>query len=311
MEAFLICTMDIKDEGRKIQFGNLEMLARQAVEGFIIGLHKSPFHGFSVEFAEHRQYNRGESTKDIDWKVYARSEKLFVKKFEEETNLRCQLVLDCSSSMFFPKGGRTKFEFSCLAAAALMNLLKKQRDAFGLSLFDEKVIEHFKPRSSNTHYKLLISTLEKRLQAQEISHGSQVSDALHQIAESIHRRSLVIVFSDMLENQKQADELFSALQHLKYNKHEVILFHTLDYQKELDFDYADRPYKFVDMETGESLQLHPKEIKAHYKEKMAAFLKEIELKCMQYKIDFVPADISEGVQKVLQTYLVKRRKMNV
>lgn len=311
MEAFLICGMDLNDAGRKIEFGNLEMMARQAVEGFIIGLHKSPFHGFSVEFAEHRQYNRGESIKDIDWKVYARNEKLFVKKFEEETNLRCQLVIDCSSSMYFPKDGRNKFEFSCLGAAALMNLLKKQRDAFGLSLFDEQVKKHLKPRSNNTHYKLLISTLEKHLQTQEGSRGSHVSDALHQIAESIHRRSLVIVFSDMLENQEQAEELFSALQHLKYNKHEVILFHTLDYKKELEFDYSDRPYKFVDMETGESMQLHPKEIKAHYQEKMTAFLKEIELKCLQYKIDFVPADIGQGVKKILQTYLVKRRKMNV
>ncbi|HKK89427.1 MAG TPA: DUF58 domain-containing protein [Saprospiraceae bacterium] len=311
MEAFLICRMDLNDAGRKIEFGNLEMLARQAVEGFIIGLHKSPFHGFSVEFAEHQHYNRGDSTKNIDWKVYARSEKLFVKKFEEETNLRCQLVIDCSSSMYFPKEGRNKFEFSCLSAAALMNLLKKQRDAFGLSLFDEEVIEHLKPRSSNKHYKLLIAALERQLQKSNEERGSRVSQALHQIAESIHRRSLVIVFSDMMENREQAEELFSALQHLRYNKHEVILFHTLDYKRELEFDYPDRPYKFVDMETGESMQLHPKEIKANYQEKMTAFLKEIELKCLQYKIDFVPADISQGVQKVLQTYLVKRRKMNV
>jgi uncharacterized protein (DUF58 family) len=305
--------MDLSGESRKIEFGNLELLARKAVEGFIIGLHKSPFHGFSVEFAEHRLYNQGESTKNVDWKVFARSEKLFVKRFEEETNLRCQIIIDTSSSMYFPRNdkNRNKFEFSALAAAALMNLLKKQRDAFGLSLFNEDIEVHHKCKSSTVHYNLLISILEKKLQEKDQVRKSFVVDALHKIADSIHRRSLVIIFSDMLENDEHADELFSALQHLKYNKHKVILFHTLDYSKELDFEYTDRPYRFIDMETGEKLTLHPKEIKEIYTERMHGFLNELKLRCMQYNIDFVPADIQEGVQHVLQTYLVKRKKMNI
>ncbi len=294
--------------------GNLDLLARQVVEGFIIGLHKSPFHGFSVEFAEHRIYNPGESTRNIDWKVFARTNKLFSKRFEEETNLRCQLVIDQSSSMFFPEVTKTsaeyvnKIRFSAMAAAALMNLLMKQRDAFGLTLFSDQLHQHTRPKSSTTHYRLLLTYLQQLLENPTKQEGTQAAQALHQIADSIHRRSLVIIFSDMFDGGGN-EELFSALQHLKHAKHEVVLFHTVDKSKEIDFAFENRPYEFIDMESGERVKLQPNQVKEHYVTQVAAYKEALRLKCLQYKIDYVEADIHAGFRPILQQYLVKRSRM--
>jgi uncharacterized protein (DUF58 family) len=294
---------------------NIELLARQVVEGFIIGLHKSPFHGFSVEFAEHRLYNQGESTKNIDWKVYGRTNKMFTKRFEEETNLRCQILLDASSSMYFPdalKPEKNKLGFSALAAAALMNLLMKQRDAFGLSIFDDMVRVHTKSKSGTTHYRLMLSYLDQFLTRRDfLNHGSKVTDALHEIAENTHRRSLVCIFSDMFEHRENIDELFNALQHLKYNKHEVILFHVVDHEKELLFEYENRPTIFVDMETGEKIRLQPAQVKDFYREQVGKFAEQLRARCLQYRIDLVEADISKGFSDILQAYLVKRTRMKI
>ncbi len=294
--------------------GNLELLAHQVVEGFIIGLHKSPFHGFSVEFAEHRLYNPGESTKNIDWKVYARTDKMFTKRFEEETNLRCQIVIDSSSSMYFPEdkntaSGLNKLEFSALAAASLMNLLKKQRDAFGLSLFNREVFQHTKAKSSSTHYRLLLTYLDRLIRHPERNKTTAAADALHEIADNIHKRSMVVIFSDMFEQSEDTDKLFSALQHLKHNKHEVILFHVTEKTKEIDFEFENRPYVFIDMETGKKVKLQSNQIKAQYKRQIAKFTEELKYKCLQYQIDFVEADINKGFKQVLQSYLVKRNRM--
>ncbi|MBK8704877.1 MAG: DUF58 domain-containing protein [Saprospiraceae bacterium] len=297
-------------------FGNLELLARQVVEGFIIGLHKSPFHGFSVEFAEHRLYNAGESTKNIDWKVYARTDKLFTKRFEEETNLRCQIVIDASCSMFFPEVSDkspafiNKIRFSALAGASLMNLFLKQRDAFGLTLFDENVYTHTRCKTSTAHYQLMLNYLEQMVQKPQLERPTAAAKALHQIADSIHKRSLVIVFSDMFESSESNEQLFSALQHLKHNKHEVILFHVVDKSKELDFDYDNRPYLFIDMESGERVRLQPNQVKPYYREQVAKYTEQLKYKCLQYRIDFVEADINKGFQQILQAYLVKRSRMN-
>jgi len=296
------------------QLNNLELLAKQVVEGFIIGLHKSPFHGFSVEFAEHRIYNPGESTKNIDWKVYGRTDKMFVKKFEEETNLRCQIVIDTSSSMYFPsfKEGEqlNKLQFSSLAAASLMNLLKKQRDAYGLSLFDNKVHTHSKTKSSTTHYRLMLSYLDKLIHDKEKQKSTGAAVSLHEIADNIHRRSLVVIFSDMFDDAEQQQNLFSALQHLKHNKHEVVLFHVLDKSKELEFEYQNRPYLFEDLETGEQIKLQSNQVKELYQEKVLEYQKALQMKCLQYKIDYFEADINRGFHPVLQSYMVKRNKMN-
>ncbi len=306
--------MKLADNFDVRDLGNLELLAKQVVEGFIIGLHKSPFHGFSVEFAEHRIYNQGESTKNIDWKVFARTGKMYSKQYEEETNLRCQIVIDASSSMYFPELGNkgenfNKLQFSSLAAAALMNLLKKQRDAFGLSVFDDAVRTHTKAKSSTAHYRLVLSYLDKLIQNPEQQKSTSAAQALHQIADSIHKRSMVVIFSDMFEQNEQTEQLFSALQHLKHNKHEVVLFHVVDKKYEIDFEFKNRPYLFVDVETGEEVRLQSNQVKEHYVEQITKFKEELRIKCLQYKIDFVEADINEGFKPILQNYLVKRSRM--
>ncbi len=292
---------------------NLELLAKQVVEGFIIGLHKSPFHGFSVEFAEHRLYNQGESTKNIDWKVFARTNKLFTKKYEEETNLRCQIVVDSSSSMYFPKDRKenelNKLQFSALAAASLMNLLKKQRDAFGLSLFEDTLHIHSKAKSSTTHYRLLLTYLEKLLADDNLKKTTGAAETLHAVAERIHKRSLVVIFSDMFENKDQQEAIFSALQHLKYNKHEVVLFHVVDEALEVNFEFENRPYLFVDMESGEEIKLQSNQLQELYKERVVQLREDLRQKCLQYKIDYIETDINKGFHAVLETYLVKRKKM--
>ncbi len=307
--------MSLLDEQSVRNLGNLELLAKQVVEGFIIGLHKSPFHGFSVEFAEHRLYNPGESTKNIDWKVYARTDKMFIKRFEEETNLRCQIVIDASSSMYFPevtkksKNHINKLRYSALSAAALMNLLQKQRDAFGLSIFDEKVHQHTRCKSSTTHYRLLLTHLDKLIDNPERDRKTHAAAALHEIADKTHRRSLVVIFSDMFEHVGENDELFAALQHLKHNKHEVVLFHVTDKKHEQEFEFENRPYMFIDMETGEKVRLQSNQVKDYYVERMGKYIDDLRMKCLQYRIDFVEADINKGFKPVLQAYLVKRSKM--
>jgi uncharacterized protein (DUF58 family) len=289
--------------------GGLELLAKQVVEGFLVGLHKSPFHGFSVEFAEHRLYNQGESTRHIDWKLYGRTDKLFVKKYEEETNLRCHLIIDNSSSMQYPSKEYNKLRFAVYCAASIIHLLKNQRDAVGVSLFSDGLEKHFPAKSSAIHQKLLFSELEKLLITQHLNKGTSTADALHLISQSIHRRSLVVIFSDILDDIDKIESTFSALQHLKYNKHEVILFHTYDKKQEIDFVFENRPYLFVDMESGEKVKLFPNEVKAKYADYVAHWRGKIKERCHQFKIDYVEADINEGFYQVLQPYLMKRTKM--
>lgn len=294
------------------QFKNLELLAKKVVEGFITGLHKSPFHGFSVEFAEHRLYNTGESTKHIDWKLFGRTDKLFVKRYEEETNLRCQVIIDNSSSMLYPADKQdNKLSFSVHAAAALNELLKQQRDAIGLTVFSDKIDTHFPAKGSPAQQKLVYSTLEELIEKNksESKKTTAAVDVLHQIAEIVHQRSLIVIFSDMFDSQHDNDELFTALQHLKYKKNEVILFHVCDKSKEIDFDFENRPYKFIDLESGEEIKLNPNQVKENYINKIHEFERLLKLKCGQYQIDFVEADINAGFHAILYSYLIKRSSM--
>lgn len=294
-------------------FDNLELLAKQVVEGFITGLHKSPFHGFSVEFAEHRAYNPGDNVKNVDWKLYAKTDKLYSKRYEEETNLRCQFVIDVSSSMYFPDQRYNKLTFSVQAVASLILLLRKQRDAFGLSLFADQVLLNTPAKSTTVHQKYLLSQLESVLQQEKRGVSTDLDQSLHQIAELIHKRSLVIVFSDMLDTTSDGEKLnalFSALQHLKFNKHEVVIFNVTDRSKEVEFEFGNKPYQFIDLETGETLKVHPSKVREQYIAQMKSFRDALELKCTQYKIDRIDADISAGFVHVLQAYLIKRQKMN-
>lgn len=291
---------------------NLELLARQVVEGFITGLHQSPFHGFSVEFAEHRLYNNGESVKNIDWKLLARTDKLFVKQFEEETNLRCYLLLDTSSSMNFPDKGLNKLQFSIYAIASLMYLFKKQRDAFGLCLFSDKTDILTQVKSTSSHLFYLYAELEKAYNNPKINTSTNITGVLHQLAGQIHQRSMIIIFSDMLENSlnpEKLQSLFAAIQHLKYNKHEVVIFNVNDKRKELDFDFDNRPHQFIDMESGEEVRVHPGKIRDAYVSTLSQYRHQLELKCAQYHIDMIDAYIEDGYNNVLRSYLIKRNKM--
>lgn len=292
------------------EYGRLDFLAKQLVEGFITGLHKSPFHGFSVEFAEHRLYNAGESTRHIDWKVFSKTDKLFVKTYEEETNLRCYLLVDVSSSMYYPQKTRGKLAFSVLAAAALANMLQRQRDAVGLVTFSDHIETQIECRSTTTHLQKVFRELEQVLNREKRNQSTAVTDTLHLIADKIHTRSLVVIFSDMFEDMEDSERLFSALQHLKHNKHEVLLFHVADKKTELDFDFADGPYEFIDLETNERLKLQPAQVKEQYVKTLNNFYHELKIKCGQYKIDFIDVDIEKGFDPIMSSFLAKRAKMH-
>ncbi|MES2701641.1 MAG: DUF58 domain-containing protein [Bacteroidota bacterium] len=290
---------------------NLELLARQVVEGFILGLHKSPFHGFSVEFAEHRLYNQGDPLRHIDWRVYGRTDKLFVKRFEEETNLRCCLVVDTSSSMQYPKDEKklSKLQFSAVAAASLIQLLKRQLDAAALAKFDQEVYFFSDCRSAHSHYRMLINELQRSIDLNTENKETNAAKALHLVAEQMHKRSLVVVFSDMMDDADNVENLFSALQHLRYNKHEVILFHVMDGAHELNFEFENRPYEFVDMESGDRIKLQPQQIKDQYVTKMRDFQQMVADRCHQYQVDRVAVDLSKPVEEVLHAFLIKRNKL--
>lgn len=294
----------------------LEFKARQVVEGFLAGLHKSPFHGFSVEFAEHRAYNSGESTRHIDWKLYARTDKLFVKRYEEETNLRCELVLDASSSMYFPARADAqefnKAEFAVHAAAAFIQLLRKQRDAVGLSVFSDRMRVTERARSNSAHLRHLMMLLEGLLAEEAPTAGQRTHlvEALHDIAQRAHRRSLMVILSDMLDDADREAEVFDALQHLRFNKHDIILFHIVDRRHELELDLEDRPYTFVDLETGEQVKAHPAEVREAYRSAMAERWHRLKLKCGQYRIDLVEADVNAGFEPLLLEFLTKRAKLH-
>jgi uncharacterized protein (DUF58 family) len=291
------------------QFGNIEFLAKQMVEGFITGLHKSPYHGFSVEFAEHRLYNTGESTRHIDWKVYAKTDRLYTKRYEEETNLRCQILIDTSSSMYYPEKDFGKITFSIMAAASLAYMLQIQRDAVGVATFSETVEMQTPIKSTASHIHSVFLQLEKLLSAAPKEKKSAVASMIHRVADSIHKRSLVIIFSDMFENVQDTDNIFSALQHLKHNRHEVLLFHVVDGKTEIDFDFEERPYEFTDIESGEKIKIQPSEVKEYYKKSISSFFNELKLKCGQYKIDLIVADINKSYDQILLPYLIKRSKM--
>ena len=299
-------TQDTRDLGR------LELLARQVVEGFIIGLHKSPFHGFSVEFAEHRLYNPGDNLRNIDWKVYARSDRMFIKRYEEETNLRCQLVVDASSSMYYPgvrDDERNKLVFSAQAAASLMYLLQRQRDAFGLTLYNDDIAYQSAQRSSTTHLRGLTAELERTLGDYAPGRASDTAQTLHAVAETLHKRSLVFVFSDFFGQGDNLRELYGALQHLRHRKHEVVLFQVTDQRHEVEFAFDNRPTEFVDMETGQRVKLQPGELAEVYRARVAEQRQQLHDTCLQYRVDLVDADTASGFRPVLQSYLVKRAKM--
>jgi thioredoxin len=306
---------DIEEWGNLYQ---IDLIARQVVEGFITGLHRSPYHGFSVEFAEHRHYNPGESTRHIDWKLYGRTDKFFIKRYEEETNLRAQFIIDTSSSMLFPnpeKKAISKLFFSVYTSAAMMRLLRRQRDAVGLTLFSSEIEVTTPSKVSEVHSQNLFAEMSRLLERtgpgqvrENLNRPTRASEVMHQLAEMYPKRSLVLLFTDMLDDG-DPEELFSALRHFRYNKHEVILFHVKDHKLEEAFDFQNRPHRFVDMETGRSVLINPAEIRTRYRERISEYFNDIKLRCGQFDIDFVEADIRQDFREVLLPLLIKRQKL--
>lgn len=307
--------MNLQNEVNKTSgFKNLELLAKQVVEGFIAGMHKSPFHGFSAEFAEHKIYNQGESTRHIDWKLFAKTDKLFTKRYDEETNLRCHIIVDNSSSMHYPEvnelsiNSLNKIGFSALAAASLMHILKKQRDAVGLSIYSNAYDYYAPEKGSERHHRMLLEQLSDMAVSKPKQKTTNTYEYLHQIAENIHRRSMIFLFTDMFQPDIDNDRLFDALRHLKYNKHDVILFHVFDKEKEMNFDFDNKPKRFIDVETGDFINLYAENIKENYEKAVNEFFNDIKLKCGQYQIKYVEANINESFNKILTTYIVERQK---
>ena len=309
--------MKIESQIEKISsFQHLELLANQVVEGFISGMHKSPFHGFSAEFAEHKVYNVGESTKHIDWKLFAKTDRLYTKRFEEETNLRCHIIIDNSSSMHYPKLKdhqqfyENKIGFSVLASAVLMNLLKKQRDAVGLSVFSDKYEYYAPEKGSDRHHRMILNALEGLLEKPAVKKSTDTITFLHQIAEKIHRRSMIILFTDMFQSGSDTsgeEALFSALQHLKHNKHKVVLFHVVDNKTELNFDFDNAPRKFIDVESGEEVAVFADNVKEEYEKQVESYFKKLALTCAQNRIKYISVGVDESFEKILMTYLVEKQ----
>lgn len=299
-------------------FSKFGLIAQQVVEGFLTGLHKSPFHGFSVEFAEHRIYNNGDSTKNIDWKLFARTDKLFLKEFEEETNVRTTIVVDISGSMNFPEATNqdvnnlNKLGFSLYASAALLFLLNKQRDASCLVLFDESVRLLSEIKGSKTHLAFLVKQLESALDREVKGEGiSKLSQSLHQIADQSPKRGLVILFTDFSfhSTEEDLDKVLQSLQHLKHNRNEVVIFNVFDKKLEKEFDFGNRPHRFIDLETGEEIKMTPSEFKDKFQAVKSKQLDQIKTKLLNFGIDYIEADVNQGFNKVLETYLIKRSKL--
>ncbi|MEM6287246.1 MAG: DUF58 domain-containing protein [Bacteroidota bacterium] len=290
---------------------SFELRARTVVEGFITGLHKSPFHGFSVEFAEHRAYNAGDELRHVDWKVYSRSDRLVVKRYEEETNLRHFVVLDTSASMRYAgQAGVTKLEYGATLAGALHVLMAKQRDATGLIAFDGSVHTLVPPKSTRGHVRTLLARLDALARVPETA-GTETAAAaaLHEVADRIPRRALVVVVSDLFETVAEAAETVKALRHLRHAGHEVVVFHVLDAATERRFDLGDKPLRVRDLESGDEMTLQPAQVREGYQAAAEAFLAGVQQTCREAGVDYVPLDTARPYADALRAYLDKRRRL--
>jgi uncharacterized protein (DUF58 family) len=283
------------------RLASMELRARLVVEGFITGLHRSPYHGFSVEFAEHRQYMPGDEIRRIDWKVLGRTDRYYIKQFEEETNLKAYLVIDTSRSMAFSSGGTmSKLEYAASTAAALAYLMVRQQDAVGLATYDETIRRYLPPHATKVYLQTILAELQG-LQAANRTGGGR---ALNAVAERLRRRGLVLIFSDLFDSPA---ELLGALKHFRYNQHEVILFHVLD-PRERNFDFG-RDAIFKDMETGEQMMTQPSHIQRAYQESMRDFIALYKKECREQRIDYVLLDTATPFDTALAEYLNKRSRI--
>jgi len=289
----------------------LDLKARQIVEGFITGLHKSPYYGFSVEFAEHRPYNPGDEIKHIDWKAYGKTERFYVKQYEEETNLRCYLMLDTSSSMYFNYfADWTKLQYATHFGAALLFLMYRQRDACGFIPFSE-TIETFMPaKSSYSHLQRMFGNMEKRLEEQPDAPKKTASaEVIHEVAERLNHRSLVIILSDLFENQEDPEDLISSLKHLRHRNHEVVLFNVVEKKSERDLDFPDNRMIFQDMESEGQVEVIPSQIREDYRDQIEDFTRKFKTACSEAHIDFEEIDTQAPFDIALLAYLNKRKRL--
>ncbi|MDR8392469.1 DUF58 domain-containing protein [Aliifodinibius sp. S!AR15-10] len=296
------------------QLAPLELRARKIVEGFISGLHKSPYYGFSVEFAEHRPYNFGDDLKHVDWKVYAKTERFYVKRYEEETNLRAYLLLDTSSSMYFKHFAEwTKLRYGINFGAALLYLMHRQRDATGLIPFSDKIESFIPAKSSYSHLRLIFQELEKRLKEEEQGPGDRKktgsAQVIHEVAERLNHRSLVVIVTDLFENVDKHEQLISALKHLRHRKHEVLLFNVMEQKSERELDFPDRRYRLEDMETGTEMEVLPAQVREDYKKKVAEYTHRFKMACSEFQIDFEEVDTQSSFDLALLAYLNKRKNL--
>ncbi len=289
---------------------NIEIQAKLVVEGFITGLHKSPNHGFSVEFAEHRPYNSGESLRNIDWKIWGKTDKLFIKKYEEETNLRCHVVFDVSDSMKYPTEGISKLEYGAYLAASLQYLMIKQRDAAGLTLYSDKLETYFPPKARQTWLIPMFQAVSEVIKNKDyFTHKTDSPKVLHQLAQKFGRRSLIILITDLLDDPTHLEDYFSALQHLRHYNHEILIFNLLDKKTEELFDLPNTPFILKDLETGEEIKILPNQIKDDYARLMKEHKQNFISKCREFKIDLIEVDIATHYDKVLMDYLSKRKRI--
>ena len=283
------------------KINSLELRARLVVEGFMVGMHKSPYHGFSVEFTQHRPYMQGDGLKDVDWKVYGKTEKFYIKQYEEETNLRSYILLDVSKSMQFSSGNNaSKLEYASTLAAALSYLMMKQQDAFGLTLYSDKIVQYLPPKATKSYLRQIL----KSLVSVKASDTTNTAACLNIVAEKIKRRGLVIIISDLFDD---IDSVISALKHFSYQKNEIIVFQILD-PIERNFAFG-RDAIFKDMESEEELTTQPYQIQKAYKLAMEEFIGKIKSECLNSKIDFNVIDTSTPFDKALMSYIQKRRRL--
>lgn len=284
------------------KIANMQLVARTVVEGFFSGLHHSPYHGFSIEFAEHREYSPGDNPKDIDWRALGRTERYIVKQYEEETNLRAYLLLDVSRSMDYTsdEGSLSKLQYASYLAACLAYLMIQQRDSVGLVTFGSRIERYLPPRGTTPHLNLILRELETVRKSEQ----TRLGRAFHDLAEMLKRRGLIVILSDLMDEPEQ---VVRALRHFRYKRHEVILFHILD-RWELDFPFR-RIGEFVDMETGERLLVEPDFVRDEYRRQMQAFVDRYRRDCAAGQIDYVLADTSVPYDFMLSAYLAKRKRI--
>ena len=282
------------------KIANLNLIARFVVEGFISGLHRSPYRGISVEFAQHREYIPGDDPKHLDWKVFARTEKYYVKQYEEETNLKAHILIDASGSMAYKSGSLSKFEYACFLGASLAHLMIKQQDSVGLVTFDETIRRNIPPKSGATHLKVILDCLEKMSPGKE----THIKGIFQSLSEMVKRRGLIIVISDLLD---EPSEVITGLRHFRHRKHEVIVFHLLDHE-ELTFPFT-KTAVFRDLETGERLTVNPINMRQQYIDSVSEFVKEYKQGCFESDIDYLNVDTSTPFDICLSSYLLRRQKL--